>query len=576
MMRFAFPLLLAVWVATPLGAAERPNVLVILTDDQGIGDVSLNGNPILKTPNLDRIGTSGVRFSRFYVAPVCAPTRSSLLTGRYYYRTGIVDTFLGRAMMHPDELTLAESLGAAGYRTGLFGKWHLGDCYPLRPQDQGFQEVLMHRGGGIGQPSDPPGGGSYFDPFLEHNGKPVQRKGYVSDVLTDAALEYIDRPAKEPFFVWLAFNAPHTPLQVPERDLAPFKNLDLGPEKFPKVGQPWKPPADDTTARIYGMVKNIDDNVGRLLSRLEERKLRDNTIVIFLSDNGPQQERFKMGLRGLKGTVFEAGMRVPFFLSWPARLKAGRVVDTPAAHIDVLPTLLELCEVQRNQGPPLDGRSLVPLLGDADGKWGPRTLFAQWHRGDTPEMGRAFAAIGPRWKLVQPLGVQPGAMPASTPLHLFDILADPYEQTDRAKENPEVVAELKKAYEEWFTDVKKSRDFQPPRIVVGTPHELVTTLTRQDWRGPAAGWTPTSIGHWNVEIAKAGTYRVRVWFAPVKAETTLTFELGTTEVKQKVAAGAKEATLDGVKLAAGPGQVKVVLETGTDRAGPTHVELTRE
>jgi arylsulfatase A-like enzyme len=553
-------------------AADRPNIVVILTDDQGIGDLSLHDNPILKTPNLDRIATTGVRFSRFYVAPVCSPTRSSLLTGRYYYRTGIVDTFQGRSMMHADEVTLADTLAAAGYRTGLFGKWHLGDCYPLRPQDHKFGEVLMHRGGGIGQPSDPPGGGSYFDPHLEHNGKPVQRKGYISDILTDAALEFMDQPAKEPFLVWLAFNAPHTPLEVPAKYLDLFKDLDLGPDKFPKLGQPWKPPADFTTARIYGMVKNIDDNVGRLLTHLEERKLRDNTIVVFLSDNGPQQERYKMGLRGLKGTVFEAGIRVPFCISWPGRLKAGRTVSTPAAHIDLLPTLLDLCGVVREKGPALDGRSLVPLLDDPDARWAPRTLFTQWHRGDTPQMGRAFAAIGPRWKLAQPMGVAEGSPLTNPPLLLFDLVEDPYEQHDRAKEHPDTVAELKKAYEAWFEDVKKSREFQPPRIVIGAPQELVTTLTRQDWRGAGPGRP----GHWNVEIARGGTYRVRLWFPAVKAETQITFELGKTLVKQTVALGTKETTLTGVKLEAGPGQLQVTLEIGMDRTGPTHVELTRE
>jgi len=569
-------LVLGLLAAPALHAADKPNVVLIITDDQGIGDLSLHGNPILKTPHLDKIAETGVRFSRFYVAPVCAPTRASLLTGRYYYRTGVVDTFVGRALMHPDEVTIAEALAKAGYRTGQFGKWHLGDNYPLRPQDQGFAESLMLRGGGLGQPSDPPGGSSYFDPHLEHNGKAVQPKGYVTDVITDAALDFIDKAGKEPFFVYLAYNAPHGPLEVPADYHAMYKGKDLGPDSFPKGGYPWKLDQPDGMAKLYGMVKNIDDNVGRLLARLEQRQLRENTIVVFLTDNGPQQERYRMGLRGLKASVFEGGVRVPFFVSWPGGLKAGRVVSTPAAHIDVLPTLLELCGTERGPGRPLDGKSLVPLLKEDAPKWDDRTLYVQWHRGEVPELGRAFAAIGPRWKLVQPAGVQPNATWKNAPLQLFDLLPDPYEQKDVAKDNADVVAAMKKGYDAWFASVAKEREFLPPRIVLGTDHEPVTTLTRQDWRGPNAAWTPTSNGHWETEVAQAGKYRVRVWFAPVKGPSTVTFKFGDRTVSRDVAAEAKELTLSGVELPAGPGRVLVEVKTGDAVAGPSHVELKRE
>ena len=561
-------LILSLLGPSDLIAASKPNVIVILTDDQGNGDLSKHGNPVLKTPNIDRIADTGVRLTSFHNAPVCAPTRASLLTGRYYYRTGVVDTFIGRAMMHPDETTLAESLGKAGYRTGLVGKWHLGDSYPLRPQDQGFGEVLMHKGGGIAQPSDPPGGNSYTDPFLEHNGKTVQKKGYVTDVFTDAALDFVSKDGG-PFFLWLAYNAPHGPLQVPEKYLPEFQKANLDPANFPNVGYPWKNSQPGPTQRVYAMVKNIDENVGRLLAKLDEKKLRENTIVVFMTDNGPQQERYRMGFRDNKGSVFEGGIRVPFFLSWPASIPAGHEVATPAAHIDLLPTLLDLCSVERGEGLPLDGRSLAPLMRKTETKWPDRVLFSQWHRGEVPEKGRAFAAIGPRWKLVQPAGVGEGSKIDNAALQLYDLLADPYEQHDKAKDQPAEVAALKKAYEAWFDDVKKDRSFLPPRIGIGSEKEPTTMLTRQDWRGPKAGWTPMSLGHWEVDIAKAGAYRVKLWFAATKEEELVTFQVGTAKVEKKVPAGTKELSLDAM-LPKGPGRVEV----NVGGVGVTHVELT--
>ncbi|MDQ3651361.1 MAG: sulfatase-like hydrolase/transferase, partial [Acidobacteriota bacterium] len=263
--------------------AKRPNVILIITDDQGHGDLGFHGNPKIKSPNIDRLARESTRFVNFYVSPVCAPTRASLMTGRYNYRTGVVDTYLGRAMMHPDEVTLAEMLSRAGYRTGIFGKWHLGDNYPMRPMDQGFEESLIHFGGGIGQPSDPavPGGSSYFDPVLQHNGKQVKTKGYCSDVYTDAAINFITENRNKPFFTYLAFNAPHTPLQVPRSYFEQYKGMKLDRSEFPSTGHTLPANVDsDTTAKVYGMVTNIDDNLGRLFSKLEELRIADNTILI--------------------------------------------------------------------------------------------------------------------------------------------------------------------------------------------------------------------------------------------------------------------------------------------------------
>ena len=304
---------------------RRPNVLLVITDDQGYGDLGLHGNPKIRTPHLDGLARQGIEMEHFHVCPVCSPTRASLLTGRCNYRTGVVDTFLGRSLMHPEEVTLAEMLQGAGYRTGIFGKWHLGDNYPLRAIDQGFQEALVLRGGGIGQPSDPPGGDSYFDPVLQHNGKQEKTRGYCSDVFTDAALGFIERNRDRPFFAYLAFNAPHAPLQVPDSYYQLYKKMNLAPGDFPQVGHPLEGKMDpEQTARIYGMVSNIDDNVGRLLAKLDEWKLADSTLVVFLTDNGPQQPRFNAGLRGLKTSVYDGGIRVPCFCAGRAGSRRAR------------------------------------------------------------------------------------------------------------------------------------------------------------------------------------------------------------------------------------------------------------
>jgi arylsulfatase A-like enzyme len=279
-----------------------PNIVLVMTDDQGWAQVGWRGNEVIQTPHLDRLAAESVEFTRFYVSPVCAPTRASLMTGRYNYRTGVVDTYLGRAMRHSDERTLPEMLGAAGYRSGIFGKWRLGDNYPMRPQDQGFDEVLVHGGGGIGQPADPPGN-SYFDPILRHDGIEQQRKGYCTHIFFDAAIEFIERNREKPFFAYIPTNAPHSPYLVPDSYIEPYKTKGL----------------DEKDAAIYGMITNIDDNVGRLVARLDDLGLAENTILIFMTDNGPTTRHFTAGLRSQKASVYEGGVRVPFLLRWPAK-----------------------------------------------------------------------------------------------------------------------------------------------------------------------------------------------------------------------------------------------------------------
>ncbi len=569
--------------SVPAAEPERLNVLLILTDDQGYGDLGSHGNPILRTPRLDRLARESTELTAFWAAPVCAPTRASLLTGRSNYRTRVVDTYLGRAMMDPEEVTLAEVLGAAGYRTGLFGKWHLGDNAPMRPQDQGFAESLVHRGGGIGQASDPPepGGSSYTDPLLLHNGRPERADGYCSDVFADAAIRFVAADRSRPFFAMLAFNAPHTPLQVPEAERSAYDGSDFAASARPPAGRPVERPIDpDTTARVYGMITHLDRAIGRVLDQLEALGIADRTLVVFLTDNGPQQPRFNAGLRGLKGTVYEGGIRVPCFVRLPGRVAAGRTLDRPAAVIDLLPTVLDACDVPPPAGVALDGQSLWPLL-TGTGAAGPpedRTLCVQWHRGDVPELGRAFAARQGRWKLVQPLGTNEGPGPQGAPLELYDLTADPFEQHDRAAEHPEVVARLRRAYEAWFRDVTTTRGVDPPRILLGAPDERPTVLTRQDWRGPRAGWSPTSLGHWEVRVAAPARFEVRARFDPPgPGGGRLRLTVGGRDRDLALAPDATTAAFPPEILAAGPTRLEVAVlpASGVKPYGARFVEVDR-
>jgi arylsulfatase A-like enzyme len=551
-------------------------VIVIITDDQGHGDLGFHGNPKIKTPHLDQLARSSVQLQYFYVSPVCAPTRASLLTGRYNYRTGVVDTYLGRAMMHPDEVTLAEILAGAGYQTGIFGKWHLGDNYPLRPIDQGFHEALVHRGGGIGQPSDPPGGSSYFDPVLQHNGKTVKMQGYCSDVFTAAALQFITRHREQPWFVYLAFNCPHTPLQVPDEYYLPYQAMNLDHSAFPAPGHPLPGKAQpEITARVYGMVTNIDDNLGRLFAKLEELKLAKDTLVVFLTDNGPQQVRYNSGMLERKGNVHEGGIRVPCFLRWPGTWQAGRKIDRIAAHIDLAPTILDACGVARPAQVAFDGQSLLPLLKGAQGDWPDRTLFFQWHRGDAPELYRAFAARSQQYKLVQPLAANNAKLPTPLTFKLYDMVKDPLEQRNIAEQHPEIVARLRQSYEAWFKDVSSTRGYAPPRIHLGTAQENPATLTRQDWRGPRAGWGRNDLGYWEVEVVRDGRYDVSLRFEAVQPGGTAHFMLAGVTRMQDLQAGTAGCTFQAVRLPPGPGRLEAWVAEGQGTRGVLSVDVKR-
>jgi len=558
--------------------AARPNVILIMTDDQGYGDLGVTGNPVIRTPHLDAMASRSATLSRFYVSPVCAPTRASLMTGRYNYRTRAIDTYIGRAMMEPGEVTVAEILRDAGYATGIFGKWHLGDNYPMRPMDQGFSESLVHRGGGIGQPSDPEGAeGKYTDAVLFHRGKPTPTKGYCTDVYFAAAMDWIERVRKEDrsFFAYIPTNAPHGPFHdVPREEHELYEAMDLRPAMLGKGS----PRLVDRMARIYAMITNVDRNVGRLFAWLEVMKLIDDTLVIFMVDNGPNGPRYVAGMRGSKSSVHEGGIRSPFFAHWPSRLKSGEASSQVSAHIDVLPTILEACSVELPEGLKIDGRSLLPLLERRRVQARSRAICIQAHRGDRPVRYHNFAYRTQRWKLLHASGFGRESFPGDPDLELYDMVEDPLETRNLAGERRAVLAKLKKGYDAWFDDVGSTRadNYAPPRIWIGTEHENPSVLTRQDWRHvKGRPWAADSHGYWLVHVARDGTFDVRARFRPRKAAGGITLAVGGRRRQDRVAKGATSHDFEGLELKAGDTRVDVVLMQGEVQSGPWQVDVTR-
>jgi arylsulfatase/arylsulfatase A len=573
-------------IAQSAAAADPPNVILVMTDDQGYGDFGVTGNPLIETPALDAMAARSVSFSTFYVSPVCSPTRASLMTGRYNYRTRAIDTWLGRSMMDPAEVTLAELLQQAGYATGIFGKWHLGDCYPMRPIDQGFDESLVHRGGGLAQPSEPRDNQRrYTNPILFHNGEPVQTQGYCTDVYFQAAFRFLEDAAHDerPFFAYLAPNAPHDPFHdVPQELKRHYLQKDLARLMVHKPQGPALADAIDKLAATAAMITNIDQNMQRLFVKLDELKLTENTLVIFLVDNGPLTERYVGDMRGTKTTVYEGGIRSPLWMQWPARLTAGRTVPNVAAHIDIAPTIWEACGVTPPAGLSLDGRSLLPLaLGSVDVTWPERTIALQAHRGDQPCRYHQFAIRDNRWKLLHASGFSRESFGGPPQFELYDLLRDPAESRNLIAAEPEIANRLRQAYDHWFDDVSATRpdNYAPPRIQVGTVHENPTCLTRQDWR--SGSWAAASVGKWLLHITAPATFDVTVVFDAKDYDEQLELLLGPTRERAEsqqtmVKAGATEAVFSGWQLPAGDVELQAALTHATEVRGAYQVELLRK
>jgi arylsulfatase len=436
----ALLLTIAATTAADSIAGKKPNIVFILTDDQGYGDLSCHGNPILKTPNIDRLHAEGVRFTDFHASPTCSPTRSALLTGRHEFKNGVTHTILERERLTPDAVTLADVLKSAGYTTGIFGKWHLGDEPDRWPSRRGFDEMFIHGAGGIGQSyegscGDAPGN-SYFNPAILHNGAFVKTNGYCTDVFFDQAVQWIENvKGNRPFFCYIATNAPHAPLDVRPEDEARYK------EQAPQPN----------VAKFFGMIANIDDNVGRLLARLREWGLESNTLVVFMNDNGGTVgvNVYNSGMRGAKVTPWLGGTRASSLWRWPGTLQPADC-DRLTAHVDFFPTIAELAGAQLSEkaAAQVEGRSLVPLLQNTRAAWDDRVLFThvgRWPKGaNIDDFKYAKCSVrSARWHLVCDRNRE-------KKWQLFDVKQDPGETSDVAGENPQVVQQLDAAYDKWW------------------------------------------------------------------------------------------------------------------------------
>lgn len=519
------PLTLQAADAVPTGDS-LPNVVIFLADDAGWGDYSRNGNQQVATPNIDLIAAGGVTLDRFFVCPVCAPTRAEFLTGRYHPRTGVYGVSTGQERMNLDERTVAEAFRQAGYATGAFGKWHNGSQWPYHPLARGFNEYYGYTSGHWGE---------YVNPPLEHNGVPVREQGYIVDLCTNKALAFIERHKAQPFFCYVPFTTPHSPWSVPEKDWARFKDKPIT-----QRGTNPKQEDIDETRCVLAMIENQDANVGRVLRKLDELKLTDNTIVLYFSDNGPNTPRWTGGMKGKKGTTDEGGVRSTCFLRWPAKLPKDRTVKEIAGAIDLLPTLLSLTGIARIGDKPLDGRDLSPLLLGTAKDWPDRMIFSTW--------GRNVSVRTQQYRL-------------DNQGQLFDMVADPGQTKSIEAEVPAKAKELSAAVKQWRAEVfaaagerTAGKSVDPRPIPVGYAEFPRTWLPARDGeplggvkRSTAApnssyfvNWkTKGDSIEWLIDVHTAGKYSVEILYTCPLDSAGSTIELRHQEGKLagKVAPG---------------------------------------
>ncbi|MEM9829729.1 MAG: sulfatase-like hydrolase/transferase [Bacteroidota bacterium] len=484
-----------------------PNVIIIMTDDQGYGDFGIHGNDIIETPTINRFASRAVRFERFYVSPVCAPTRAALLTGRYYLRTGVSGVTRRDEVVNSEEVTIAEYLKEAGYATGCFGKWHNGSNYPFDPTGQGFDEFWGFTDGIIR---------NYFDTRLKHNTQPANTEGYLTDFFTNKAISFIEKNRDQPLFCYLPYNVPHTPIQV--QDSLFQKYLAKG--------------VDEYTAGIYAMCEAVDYNLEKLLTTLRELELEENTIVFFLTDNGPNGLRFNGGMKGKKASIHEGGVRVPLFVQWKNHLPENYVVTELADHIDILPTVLDFCQISLPENAEIDGRSLRPLMTDEDTEWTERSLFSYLlNRGAVRTSQYRLAVNG-------------------EDILLYDMLADPAQLNNIANKLPDKTSELHQLYQKWLDDVKP--DEQNPPVEIGHPQQTVVSLstTGAQLHGNLVyknknGWSYDWMINWksvrdrvswDIKVVEAGTYEVFLqYLIPSGSEgATVMVKIGDQRLTKKI------------------------------------------
>lgn len=501
----AFALLLV--AQQGIGAvAEQPNILVILTDDQGWGDLSIHGNTSLETPNIDRMARAGARFDRFFVSPVCSPTRAEFLTGRHHVRTGVYGVSKGGERINQDETLISEVFKRAGYKTAAFGKWHSGMQAPYHPNTRGFDEFYGFCSGHWG---------NYFSPMLDHNGDLVTGDGYVNDDFTDRAMDFIETHHKAPFFVYLPYNTPHSPMQVPDRWWNTFKDKELAQDHRDKDRE-----NIDHTRAALAMCENIDWNVGRLLSKLDELKLAENTIVVYFCDNGPNGKRWNGDMRGKKGSTDEGGVRSPLFIRWPGKIKPGTEVTPICSAFDLLPTLADLAGIDVAGTKPLDGTSLTPLLFGTAVNWKDRTLVHYW---------RKLSVRTQRYRL-------------DNEGNLYDMLEDPGQWTAINDQLPETAAALKEFAGQWRERMldQYGSDYDNRPFVIGHADAKVTQIPARD--GNSHGGIKRSSRHpndsyfhswttvddfitWDCEVGRTGNYKVELFYTCPDVDVGSTVEL---------------------------------------------------
>lgn len=497
-------------------ARRRPNIVVILSDDQGWGDLSIHGNTNLQTPNIDALASTGALFDRFYVCPVCSPTRAEFLTGRYHPRGGVYSTSTGGERLDLDETTIAETFQAAGYATAAFGKWHNGMQFPYHPNARGFAEFYGFCSGHWGH---------YFSPVLEHDGRLVRGNGYIIDDFTDRALQFIEKNRDRPFFCYLPFNTPHSPMQVPDCFYDRFAKASLRL----RHRDPQRENLAHTRAAL-AMCENIDWNVGRVLKKLDQLGLVDDTIVVYFSDNGPNGWRWNGGMRGRKGSTDEGGVRVPCLIRWPARIQPGTRIRKIAAAIDLLPTLTDLADIPVTSRKPLDGCSLKPLLSGRAEDWPDRLIFSHW---------RGRVSVRTQQYRLDSAG------------HLYDLTVDPGQKRNLASELPELTERLLRAVAEWKGELLPELEKDDRPFPVGYPKFPVTYLPARDGvphggvrrsaKAPNCSyfthWTSTNDSMtWDIEVATPGRYEAVVYYTCTEENVGATVELEFREhrVRTKV------------------------------------------
>ncbi len=527
----------ALCLVAAAAAARQPNVVVLLADDAGWGDYSHNGNHQLSTPHIDSLAKDGTRFDRFFVQPVCSPTRAEFLTGRWHRRLGVYGVSTGQERMNPEEKTVADALKSAGYVTGIFGKWHNGSQWPYHPLARGFDTFTGYTSGHWGE---------YFDAPLERNGVMEKSKGYIVDVLTDRALQFIERNKDRPFLCYVPFTTPHSPWSVPAKHWDKFKDFPLTQRATNASAE-----VEAETRCVLAMMENLDGNVGRILTKLKELDLEQETIVVYFSDNGPNGHRWTGGMKGVKGTTDEGGVRSPLLIRWPGKVPAGAQVDRIAGAVDLCPTILALTGAKRAGDRPFDGRDLSPLLlKGKDADWADRLIFNTFgDRVSVRSQSHRLDADG----------------------NLFDMIADPGQTKPLQSEQRDLASRLKQSVADWRRDVgmpaaqpqgkgkTKAKGgpgnaVDPRPIQVGYREFPITMLPARDGtpkgglerssRAPNSSyfvnWTSKEAHpSWNVEVVNAGRYEVWIDYAcPVAdAGSTVEVRLGGSALRAKIAEG---------------------------------------